>query len=184
MPFDSLTLRSSDLVPLAPNRPLAEAATRAGLKHLDLALLDRHKAAELDCHPPSWAYRHRRALQPAFGLAIVAISLGFIGLEASGLTIAAACLGTCQLAIVALAMMKTMRGRARWEERSVSDLTAVHPQIAVSALRLQAQLPDVKFRIGELFQDRVMLDPYLVAVAGDERLLLGIWNGTSVVLCA
>ena len=184
MPFDSLTLRPRDLLPTPPSTSLEAAAARAGLKRLDSALLERHKAAELERHPPSWGYRHRAALQPAFGLTVVACSLCFILLEAHGLPIAAGTLGACLLTMVTLAMLKTLRGPAHWEERSAPDLTTVHPQIADTARRLLAQRPDVEFRLGELFRDRVMLDPYLVAVAGNERLLLGIWNGPAVILCA
>ena len=113
---------------------------------------------------------------------MIAASLGFVLLEASALTLAAAAVGGALLALMALAMLKTMRGPAHWEERSVPD--TVHPQIADAARRLHAQSPNAKFRIGELFQDRIMLDPYLLAVSGDERLLLGIWNGKTVILCA
>lgn len=185
MPFDSLTLRPLDLLPVAPpNTTLEVAAARAGLERLDLALLERHKAAEIQCHAPGWVYRHRGALQPAFGLAVVACSLCFVLLEARGLAFAAAAIGASLLGMIALAMLKTMRGPAHWEERSAPDLSEVHPQIADAARRLRAQHPDVEFRLGELFQDRVMLDPYLVAVAGNEQLLLGIWNGPAIILCA
>jgi hypothetical protein len=184
MPFDSLTLRSLDLLPLLPPDTLEAAAVRAGLTRLDLALLERHKASELERHASGWAYRHRGALQPAFGLTVIAASRGFVLLEASALTLAAAAVGGALLALMALAMLKTMRGPAHWEERSVPDPDTVHPQIADAARRLLAQSPNAKFRIGELFQDRIMLDPYLLAVSGDERLLLGIWNGKTVILCA
>jgi hypothetical protein len=184
MPFDGLTFRSLALLPLTPDTTLETAAARAGLKHLDFALLERHKAAEIERHEPGWLYRHRGALQPAFGLAVVACSLGFVVLEARGLGVAAGALGVVLLAMVALAMLKTMRGPARWEERSAPDLSEVHPQIADAARRLRKQRPDVELRLGELFQDRVMLDPYLVAVAGDEQLLLGIWDGATVILSA
>jgi hypothetical protein len=184
MPFDSLTLCSPDLPSLAPELTLEAAAARAGLKHLDLALLERHKSAELERHAPNWMYRHRNALQIAFGLTVVASSLGFIVLEACGLPVAAAFVGAGLLAVVVLSMLKTMRGPARWEERSAPDFHAIHPQIAQVARRLRAELPDVELRLGELFQDRVMLDPYLVAIAGPERMLLGIWNGETVLLSA
>lgn len=184
MPFDGLTVRSFDLLPLTPDTTLEAAAARAGLQPLDLALLERHKAAEIERHEPGWLYRHRSALQPAFGVAVVACSIGFIVLEARGFAVPAAALGIALLAMVALAMLKTMRGPAHWEERSVPDLTEVHPQIADAARRLRMRRPDVELRLGELFQHRVMLDPYLVAVAGDERVLLGIWDGATVIACA
>jgi len=93
MPFDSLTLHPLGPHPHAPNALLEAAATRAGLKRLDLALLERHKTTELDRHAPGWAYRYRSALQIVFGLTVVASSLGFIVLEMRGLPIAAAGMG-------------------------------------------------------------------------------------------
>ena len=77
MPFDSLMVRSLDQRPAAPLPRLEAAAARLGLQLLDLELLERHKAAELQRHAPSWAYRHRTALRLAFGLTMVAGLVGF-----------------------------------------------------------------------------------------------------------
>lgn len=185
MPFDTMMLR-----PLAPPLPASDAATlkaaaaRAGLKCFDLERLERHKSLELQQHMPSWAYRHRTALRLAFGLTMVAGLLGFVGLAAHGFALASSSTIACVLALLVLAQLKRMRGPAHWEERLAPDLAGVHPLVAETALRLQAQVPDVQFRLGELFQERVLLDPYLVAARGDERLLLGIWNGATILLCA
>jgi hypothetical protein len=183
MPFDSMMFR-----PLASPLPapdtLEAAAARAGLKCFDLELLERHKAFELRRHRPSWAYRHRTALRLAFGLTMVAGLLGFVGLAAHGHALASSCTIACVLALLVLAQLNRMRGPAHWEERLAPDLGEVHPRIAESAQRLRAQAPDVEFRLGELLQERVLLDPYLFAIRGDERLLLGIWNDATVLLCA
>ena len=53
-----------------------------------------------------------------------------------------------------------------------------------AALRLQRRLPGVGFIEGELFQERVRLDPYLVAEYGDARVVLAIWDEDRVIACA
>ncbi|HKT19682.1 MAG TPA: hypothetical protein VJR47_16650 [Stellaceae bacterium] len=183
MPFDAIMLRSP-----APNLPglppLEAAAARAGLKRFDLALLERHKSLELGRHPPSWGYRYRGLLRLAFGLVLVAGGLGFIELAAHGSPLAGIGMAICLIALLAFVQSKKMRGPAHWQERPAPALAGVHPRIAHEARRLRAELPEVEFRLGELVQDRVLLDPYLVAIKGDERLLLGIWNGTTVLVCA
>ncbi|HLI20207.1 MAG TPA: hypothetical protein VKV32_03755 [Stellaceae bacterium] len=35
-----------------------------------------------------------------------------------------------------------------------------------------------------LFGERVQLDPYLVVTYGEARLLVGIWDGDKIFLCA
>jgi hypothetical protein len=184
MPFDAPLLAPIEPRLSAPHITLEAAAACAGLKRLDMALLERHKSFELQQHRPSWAYRHRTALRLAFGLTMVAGLLGFVGLAAHGFALASSCTIACVLALLVLAQLKRMRGPAHWEERFAPDLAGVHPRVAQSALRLQAEVPDVEFRLGELFQERVLLDPYLLAIRGDERLLLGIWDGATVLLCA
>jgi hypothetical protein len=163
---------------------LQVAAIRSGLRCFDIAVLERHKAAALQEHPPGWIYRHRNVLQPVLGLTLIASFLGLVLLEAQNHGVAAAVLAVTLFAVISVALLKPMRGPARWEERPDPDLGAIHPRIADSAHRLRAQLPDVRFRIGELFQEKVQLDPYLVATYRGEQLLLGIWEGERVILCA
>ena len=57
----------------------------------------------------------------------------------------------------------------------------VHPVIRESALRLQEKLPGVKFKLGELIQDRVTLDPHLIAEYDGEQAVLGIWEGEKLI---
>jgi hypothetical protein len=143
----------------------------------------RHKALEVRRHPAGWAYRHRRAValaQVAVLLTAIAGFLAFfsIGRIGSGGTagIAGAVLGFAPLFVVG-------RGPARWRERGIADLSEGPAAIRVPALELQQRLPEVGFRIGELYQDRVRLDPYLVAEYGPARLVLGIWDGDAITAC-
>lgn len=176
MPFDSLTL--------APGETLQTAASKAGLTIVDLALLERHKAAELRRHEPGWAYRHRATLQIGFGIGVVAGFIGFLLLNSQGFTAPALAMVVALCGLVAFAFTMPIRGPARWEERAEPDLALVHPCVARSARSLREKLPDVEFRVGELFQQETKLDPYLVAEHGDGRLLLGIWDGDNVIFCA
>lgn len=176
MPFDSLTL--------APSETLQTAASEAGLAIVDLGLLERHKAAELKRHEPGWAYRHRATLQIGFGIAVVAGFVGFLLLNSQGFTAPALAMVVALCGLIAFALTMPIRAPARWEERVEADLASVPPCIARSARTLREKFPEVEFRVGELFQREIKLDPYLVAGHDDARLLLGIWDGDKVIFCA
>lgn len=176
MPFDSLTL--------APREKLEIAATKAGLEIIDLGLLERHMAAEVKRREPGWAYRNRAMLQVAFGIAVVAGFTGFLVLESRGFVVPAFAVAVALCGLVIAALATPMHGPARWKERVEPHLASVHPRIARSAQALREQLPEAEFRIGELFQERVKLDPYLIAAHGDTRLLLGIWDGDNGIVSA
>src|SRR5262249_42052567 len=74
-----------------------------------------------------------------------------------------------------------VRGPAVWQERAINNLDSVHAAVRVSAQRLQERLPGVRFRLGELIQDRVTLDPYLLVEYGTERAVLGIWDEDGLI---
>jgi hypothetical protein len=38
--------------------------------------------------------------------------------------------------------------------------------------------------LGELLQQQVVLDPYLLIVYGNERICLGIWDGRRIIAAA
>ena len=178
MPFDSLTL-----VPSARDL-LAAAASRSGLNLIAPEALEAHKAAQLLQHPPSRLYRHRNALLLGQGLVLLGGIVAFFALSSAddyGLAFAACC---AALVIAFSVMSIPVQAPAAWQERGLHDFGEVHPAIREAALRLQAQLPDVHFRIGELFQDRIRLDPYLVALHGEARIVLGIWDDERVIACA
>ena len=174
MPFD---------LSRSPHDLLHAAARTSGLRILDLDLLEQHKVAELRHHPPNWGYHHRGALRIAFGLALIVEFLVLVLVESKADDLALVPIAV-MTATVITAWLAPIRGPARWRERHDQGLIGVHPRVAGPARRLQAELPDVEFQIGELFQDRVKLDPYLVAQCGGARLLLGIWEGERVIACA
>ena len=49
------------------------------------------------------------------------------------------------------------------------------------ARALQKQVPGSALILGELVQERAVLDPYLLLVRGGERVCLGIWDGNTIV---
>jgi hypothetical protein len=180
MPFDG-----SNLAPSAQD--LLDAALFAeGLRRVDAAFLDAHKVKQIDDHPPGWIYRHRDALQLGMAGALIASMVSF-GLLCAANHYATAI--TVSLVIFALAVMPMLvplpGGPAQWRERAIDgDLAPVHPAIRESAQRLKQRLPEVSFRIGELFQARTTLDPYLIADYRGAEAILGIWDGDQLIACA
>ncbi len=178
MPFDGSQL-------VLPARSLLQAAmSEAGLAPIDAAFLDEHKARQVREHPPGWIYRHSHILLPVQALVLLA-GLASYGLLCSinqaiwGLGVG---LVTFGLAVASLSMR--VRGPAQWQERPEDDLLAVPPEVRAAAERLKDVLPETEFIIGELFQDRIRLDPYLLAEYRGARVVLGIWDGDRLIACA
>ncbi len=74
---------------------------------------------------------------------------------------------------------------AGWEERHVApemltDL-GVPPRIASLARDLQGEAPGSALILGELLQQEVVLDPYLLLECGGERVCLGIWDDHRII---
>jgi len=92
--------------------------------------------------------------------------------------------GLAMFGLGSSALFFPVKGPARWRERPTEDLNEVPAVIRQSAEQLQRRLPGVGFVAGELYQERVRLDPYLVAEYGNARVVLGIWDGDQVIACA
>jgi hypothetical protein len=175
MPFDAAR---------SPQDILETALAASGLEHVDLARLEAHKLEQVRCHPAGWLYRHALAVQVSQSWLLLSgiVALGLLGaheLTSWGIAVAAA---TFLLALAPL--LVPTRGPARWRERLTWDFRIVHPAVAERALRLKRQFPDVRFFLGELYQDRVKLDPYLVAEYRGARVVVGIWDGERLIAIA
>lgn len=175
MPFDGVILAPS------ADDVLAAGCAASGIARLDYDRLERHKAEQILRHVPSWRYRHRGGmlLAQAFGLAL-GVS-GFMLLSDSGTPEAGLALLLVTLGLAVVPMLLPSRGPAAWRERDATTFEDVHPEICARAMRLKAQLPDVTFRIGELYQERVLLDPYLLADHRGATVILGIWDGDRII---
>jgi hypothetical protein len=178
MPFDGANFA------LLESEGLQAAVYASGLRPVDPCFVDRHKAEQIRRHPASWAYRHQQAV----ALAQVAVLLASVGLFVVLLSAHEVPWGfVAGLALFGLgssALFLPVKGPALWRERETVDLSDVPAEIRQSAEQLRDRLPGVGFVFGELYQEQVRLDPYLVAEYGAARVVLGIWDGDRIIACA
>jgi hypothetical protein len=86
-----------------------------------------------------------------------------------------------------LILFGVFRGRAgaEWQERTVLpeelDRVGVPDDMADVARTLVRDLPDAELVLGELIEDAVVLDPYLVVQWNDQVACLGIWDDRGVI---
>lgn len=178
MPFDgaSFALRAPDLF---------EAALAAsGLKPIDQHVLTRHKAEQIRRHPPSWAFRHLQTVEFCQVAALVVGVVAFVALFSADRIGWGSAAGLTAFAVGIVPMLFPIRAPAQWRERSIDDLDEVPPAIRDAARMLRDQAPETRFIVGELFQERIRLDPYLIAEYGSSRAVIGIWDGDAVIACA
>lgn len=183
MPFDAL------LAPPEP-RTLAQTLEDRGIVAVSLAELAAHKQAQLARHQPSFWYRHEAWL-PIVLVGSVGCMAACGGLTRGGAALQTWCptllwMGSLALLIV-FGVFRVQAG-AYWRESSVSvahlGWLAVPAEIAATARLLQRDLPEVELALGELVQQEVVLDPYLMAVRNNEIACLGIWDEAGVIACA
>lgn len=179
MPFDAL------LLPLRP-RLLAQ------LTPIPLEALEAHKQAQLERFAPSFWYQHQAWLPAGLigSVACMALSGGLANgfapgsMLPSGLTLA--WLSVMALLIV-FGVFRVSAG-ASWEERWVAPEAlagvGVPPQIAAVARALCRETPGAALILGELKQQEVVLDPYLLLECEGERVCLGIWDGARIIAAA
>jgi hypothetical protein len=185
MPFDAL---------LAPERPklLTDILAEYGIAPVGMETLAAHKQSQVERFAPSFWYRH----QPVLPVAL----LGSVGCMAftGGLAQRALSDGSpipgwltlswmCVIGLLIGAGVFRVRAGAHWEERWVPsdwlpDL-GVPEQIAALARDLTDQIPGSTLILGELKQEYVVLDPYLLLDCDGEQACLGIWEGNKVIAC-
>lgn len=175
MPFDGANFV------LSPRETLASALSRSGLEPVEPRLLACHMAEQVRRHPAGWAYRHQRAVELVQVAVLVAGVVSFVALFSANRVAWGAAAALAAFSFGILPMLVPAKGPARWRERIADDLDEVPMEIREGALQLQRRLPGIGFVVGELYQDRIRLDPYLVAEFGDGRVVLGIWDGDVVI---
>jgi len=186
MPFDAL---------VAPAQPklLPDVLTDLGIVPISLEQLAAHKQAQLDRFAPSFWYRHQPML-PAALLGSVGCMAATGGLSqrmmaggspVSGwLTLA----WMCVIALLIGAGVFRVRAGSHWQERWVPvdwlQGLGVPEPIALLARDLCREVPGSALILGELIQEHVVLDPYLLLERDGEQVCLGIWEDGRIVACA
>ncbi|MBV8097443.1 MAG: hypothetical protein JO212_11470 [Acetobacteraceae bacterium] len=182
MPFDAA-------VASARLAPLSEILENNGLTPVPWERLAAHKQSQLEKFPPSFWYRHSGLLR--IGLFVSFAALAPLSAMAAHLPWSLPCFigfGWLALLILPLAATLHLRAGAHWEERrllesSLAPLGIPEP-IHKVARQMHQEVPGSALVLGELVQDRVVLDPYLLLVRGNERVCLGIWEDSRIIACA
>jgi len=186
MPFDAL------VAPARP-KPLLEVLAHHGVTPVSLEVLQAHKWAQLERFAPSFWYRHQPLLPAALlgSVGCMAATGGLTqrmvggGSPASGwLTLG----WMCVIGLLIGAGVFRVRAGSHWEERWVPvdwlpDLGVPEP-IAVLARELCRRVPGSALILGELKQEYVVLDPYLLLDYDGVQVCLGIWDEGGIVACA
>jgi hypothetical protein len=186
MPFDAL---------VAPAQPklLPDVLADLGITPISLELLEAHKQAQLDRFAPSFWYRHQPML-PAALLGSVGCMAATGGLTQRMMSEASPVPGwltlawMCVIAMLIGAGVFRVRAGSHWQERWVPvdwlrGLGVPEP-IALLARDLSRRVPGSALILGELIQEHVVLDPYLLLERDGEQVCIGIWEGGRIVACA
>jgi len=175
MPFDAL---------LAPPRPrrLADILVDWHIAPVSLEALAEHKEAQLERFAPSFWYQHQTWLPVGLIGSVVCMALS--GGGSSWLSLF--WLSVMTLLIV-FGVFRVSAG-ARWEERPVASEMLIELGVPLGIARLardlQVEVDGSELILGELMQEEVVLDPYLLLRCRGERVCLGIWDGRRVVTAA
>jgi hypothetical protein len=175
MPFDAL---------LAPPRPrlLADILADRGIRPVALETLAAHRQAQLERFAPSFWHQHQAWLP--VGLIGSVVCMALTGRGSSWLSLF--WLGIMTLLIV-FGVFRVSAG-ARWEERVVAPRSLLEQGVPLAIARLARDLlgeaDGAELILGELLQEHVELDPYLLLRYRGERVCLGIWDGRRVIAAA
>jgi len=186
MPFDAL-------VAPAPQKLLAEEVADCGVMPVSPVTLVEHQRAQLERFAPSFWYRHQ-ALLPAALLGSVggmAFSGGLAQRVADGGSPLSCWLTLSWMGVIMLLLgagVFRVRAGSHWEERWVPAVwlkgLGVPEPIAALARDLNRNIPGAALILGELVEDHVVLDPYLVLERDGERVCLGIWDDSGIIAVA
>lgn len=186
MPFDAL------LAP-ADQRALTAVLESCGVARLSQVTLADHKQKQLEKFRPSFWYQHQTWLLFALlgSVGCMAISGGLsngVLLVASPLTNWLTFVWMGVIGLLVIFGVFQVHAGSRWEERWVPvdalDGLGVPEPIARLARQLYWRAPGSTLILGELIQEEVVLDPYLLLELGSERMCLGIWDGERIIACA
>ncbi len=167
----------------------APARSRLLVAPVPLEALAAHKQAQLERFAPSFWHRHQNWLPIGMmgSVGCMAASGGIANGMLPGSLIPSWLslfwLGVMSLLIV-FGVFRVSAG-ARWEERYVAaeslEELGVPPAIADLGQTLQRDVVGSVLVLGELLQEQVVLDPYLLLDCSGQRVCLGIWDGPRIV---
>jgi hypothetical protein len=186
MPFDAL------VAPRGP-RTLAQALDDRGIVPISLTDLAAHKQAQLAHYQPSFWQRHEAWLPIALvgSVGCMAASGGLahaFTASASLLTWTPTLIWLSSFALLIVFGVFRVRAGAYWQERNVPvediDRLGVPRAIAATAHKLHRDVPGSELILGELIQQQVVLDPYLILTSNDDMACLGIWDDQHVIASA
>jgi len=182
MPFDAL------IAPAAP-KPLALLLEEHDIAPVPLQALASHCQAQLDRFAPSFWYRHQTWL-PVGLIGSVGCMAASGGLSHAMMSdpLPSSWLSLGWLSVMALLILFgvfRVSAGARWEERWVGldelRRAGVPEPIASRARLLLRAAPGAALILGELKQEEVVLDPYLLFERDGERVCLGIWDDRQII---
>ena len=193
MPFDAL------LAPPEP-RTLAQALGDRCIAPVEWTHLAAHKQSQLTRFQPGFWQRHEAWLPIALvgSIGCMAVSGGLTrvvapwdistwGIGSFGELLSWLPTLILMGSFALLILFGVFRGRAgaEWQERGVLpeelDRLGVPDEISVTARTLARDLPDAELVLGELIEDAVVLDPYLIVQYDDQVACLGIWDDRGVI---
>ena len=186
MPFDAL---------VAPREPrtLAQTLDDRCIAPVGWATLAAHKQAQLARYQPSFWHRHEAWLPIALvgSVGCMAASGGLthaVTASTSLLSVTPTLIWLGSFVLLITFGVFRVRAGAYWQERNIPvedlDRLGVPPAIAATARTLNRDLPGSELVLGELIEEAIVLDPYLILTCNDEMACLGIWDDKHVIACA
>jgi hypothetical protein len=185
MPFDAL---------VAPPRPrlLVELLDDRGVLPVPLQALAAHKQAQLERFAPSFWHQHQTWLPVGLigSVFCMALSGGLTNRMLAG-SIVPSWLSLFWLGVMTLLIVFgvfRISAGARWEERHIEPDMLIGAGVPLPIARLgrdlQSEAAGSSLVLGELLQEEVVLDPYLLLKCGGERVCLGIWDERRIITAA
>jgi hypothetical protein len=194
MPFDNLaTTLTGDLT---------DAVRQLGIIPVPNEVLRAHKANELRKHPGSWWYHNQHLGTWLVTMGLLTSVLGFFGcvglavVQLSAFHYQSAFIDTGCAAgaaivftILVLSDLGTIqglsvKGPAIWHEHFGLYLLRefnVPPSMADTVWRLRRLAPNAVVVVGELRQQSITIDPYVLLRDENNDVVIGIWDDTGII---
>jgi hypothetical protein len=173
---------------------LQAVALGLGIIPVPAAVLDAHKKAEVAKHPGGVIARYQRPIRNV-------ICVTVLGILAADLIFTMCTVRDVEfnrflfiqigvvLALIGLMLPLELRvkGPAEWRSTFTTVLDSDIPvSLRDMADAIRAAKPGCRFEVGQLMQDKVVLDPYLVVHhrGSPDPVVIGIWDGDKIIASA